>query len=102
MGFLDVAVSFRGITRGVVDAPQVQLRLSPDATVADLLHSLGDRYGPRFQERVFAQDGSLQSYVTLVVNGATVEGSDLGHRLAAEGQEQVEAQVFIFSAMAGG
>ncbi len=98
---LPVRVKFYGIIRDVVDGPEVEMQLPQGSTVIDLIHSLADRYGQKFVERVMTSQGGLKTYVKVFINNQEVDSSSLTTRVVTEG-ESTEALVYVLPASTGG
>ena len=100
---LPVEIRFYGMIRDVVGESQLEMRLPQDSTVADLLHSLTDRYGERFWQRVMDGPGRLNRFVELMVNGRQVDRNGLDTPLAAGDKRQpVVINVLVLPPAAGG
>jgi molybdopterin converting factor small subunit len=100
-GTLPVRVKFYGVIRDVVDGPQVELELSRDSTVRDLLRSLADRYGEGFVERVMDSQRGIKTYVRLFINDNEIGNDSLDTRLAT-GEAPLQALVYVLPATTGG
>lgn len=98
-----VEIRFYGMTRDVVGESHAEMRLPQDSTVADLLHSLADRYGDRFWQRVMDGPGRLNRFVELMVNGRQVDRNGLDTPLTAGDKRQpAVVNVLVLPPAAGG
>lgn len=100
---LPVAIRFYGLVGDIVGESHLEMFLSQDATVADLLHSLRDRYGERFWQRVMDGPGSMSRFVDLFLNGRQVDRRSLDTRLASgDGKQPSVINVLVLPPSAGG
>ena len=100
---LSVTTRFYGLFGDVVGASRVEISMLRDATVADLLHVLKDRYGDRFWQRVMEDPTRISRFVELIVNGRQVDRSALDTPLVAEDGCQLSViNVLILPPSAGG
>ena len=100
---LSVSIRFYGLVRDVVRETHLEMRLTQDSTVADLLHALADRYGERFCQRVMDPPGRLSRFVELIVNGRQVARDALDTPLGGGDQRQAAVvNVLVLPPAAGG
>ncbi len=102
-GDLPIEIRFYGLIRDIVGDAQLEMRLPPDSTVADLLDALVERYGERFRQRVMDGPESLSRFVELMVNGRQVDRDALDTQLADADQGQTAVvNVLVLPPSAGG
>jgi len=100
---LSVTTRFYGLFGDVVGASRVEISMLRDATVADLLHVLKDRYGDRFWQRVMEDPTRISRFVELIVNGRQVARDALDTPLATtDEQQEAVVNVLVLPPAAGG
>jgi molybdopterin converting factor small subunit len=97
---IPVRVKFYGWIRDVVDGPEAEVSLPEESSIKDLVDLLVERYGPGFAERVLEGRRGFKSYVKFFLNEEEI--NDLEARLKKEGQNAVQAMVYVMAAMDGG
>lgn len=86
-----VTVKYLGLIQWVVGTRREEEAVAEEATLGDLLHQLGERHGPKFQDRVL-EDSRLARLVTVLLDGRdSTELGSLGAQL--RGVREVEVVV---------
>ena len=93
---MDVTVKYFNIMRDVAGQPQEVLHLSAEATVAEALAAVSQRYGKAMSRLVWAPDGRKSVYLSLFLNGHRLTEKELQVTLSAG------AELMLMPAIAGG
>lgn len=96
-----VKVSFFGVLKDIVNEPQVEVQISEEFTLRQLLDKLRIRLGKKFQEGILDQHCGVKSYVRFFVNREPVDSFDLDRKLKANGGS-VETAILVLPTQEGG
>jgi hypothetical protein len=100
---MEVQVRFYGIRVEPIDEHQTELQLRQGASIREVLHALGDRYGEKVRSRLFSADGAyLRDMLCVAVNGYIVGDAELDAPLPAQGQGKQRVELTLIYAIAGG
>jgi len=94
-----VAVKFLGFLEKLAGQREMTLQVEERATLLDLLHQLGEQFGPRFSASLFRTPQELHTYVRIFVNEEEVDSLD---RLLPFQDGLPQVAVFLLPAMTGG
>lgn len=87
-----VSVTFLGALRRLAGRRETHVAIDADATVADLLETLGQTYGRAFNDAVFRTPGELQTYVRVFLDEQEAAPTD---RVVAGGSAGAVALLIV-------
>jgi len=100
---MNVTVRFFGIRKELIDRHSVEVTLPEEATLRNLLETLGDQFGERVRGRLFAADGRhLGDTICLAVNDHIVADAALESPLKSLGSDKPDVALAVVFAIAGG
>jgi len=100
---VQVKITFFGVIRDMVgNSPAVALDVRDGCTLRELLGVLCGRYGPDFGAGLMRDDGSVQPYVNIVLNGKRADSFNLDVPLEGEAAACQQVDIFIMPAFCGG
>ncbi|GEM_PF-5944052 len=96
-----VTVSFYGVTKDSVSEPETEVQMPQEFTLRQLLGSLKERYGEKFEEGILDPHCGVKSYVRFFVNRESVDNLDLDRQLKVRG-DSAEAAILVIPTSEGG
>ncbi|MBI3013969.1 MAG: MoaD/ThiS family protein [Candidatus Tectomicrobia bacterium] len=100
---MQVKVTFFGVIRDLVgNSPSVALDVRDGCTLKELLGVLCQRYGPDFGAGLMRDDGGVQPFVNIVLNGKTADSFNLEVPLSGNIDACQQVDIFIIPAFCGG
>lgn len=85
-----VKVTFAGLIRRTVGTSEMLVTLPPGATLSALLHEIGARFGPAFEEQVLV-NGEIAPHAVVLIDGRYARELGGSHAIVdRHGSGQVE------------
>jgi molybdopterin synthase sulfur carrier subunit len=66
---MQISVRFFTVLREITDKKEETLQLTQDATIANALQTLAQKYGEPFAEYVYDQNGKVKGFLQFFING---------------------------------
>ena len=95
-----VKIHYYGLIRNIVDKEEVEVHLSDDDTVRDLLHSLVQSYGDGFRSMVLTPEWELLHIAMIHVNDRDINELD-GLNTKLEGNSELSITVLAYEVIGG-
>ncbi len=69
---LDVKITFLSLLVDIIEVEELNLPMTDDSTISNLLDQLNKKFGPKFEEMIFNSSKNLSQYVIITLNGKDI------------------------------
>jgi|GEM_PF-6227275 molybdopterin converting factor small subunit len=98
----EIRVKFFGFIIDVVKKPEITIKISRDYSVKEFLEYLGQKFGQRFNERVFTDCGDILDHIRVSVGDEMIDKEKYNEKLIKTGMNGETVKLFVFSSQMGG
>lgn len=96
-----IKVNFYGVIKDSVIEPHTEVQMPEEFTLRQLLNSLKEIHGEKFQEGILDRHCGVKSYVRFFVNREPVDNFELDKQLNVGG-DSAEAAILVLPTSEGG